>query len=278
MIRTTFFTLICLLCSIPSMAQEPSQQHKLIYVGPDKHNQKVIKRYNRCHCREELVQPFVRPGIKSKDLTAIFGVRTNSLMSNEDIEINFRKKRILNPIYNDKDDRVFFVEIRNKTDQTIYIDRSHCFRIDGDGSKYCYYDENNRVDVKSRKRMIAIPPHSKRNLTDYLWKKNKKGNYVEIIEYPEEFLWSLNTAKMYEGYVRYGETRRYTEEDSPYYRSFLIAYSKQEDFSTYSLAMINFYMKEMIGMYYPENYVYNRLESYLVGDDEYSITSWTKVY
>jgi len=268
--------LLCLICTISLMAQKPVQ--KLAYVRPDKHNEKVIKRYNRCHLRAELEQPYVKVGIKSKDLTAIFGVRANSLMSNDDIEINFLKKRIQNPIYNDKEDRVFFVVIKNKTDQTIYIDRSHCFRIDSDGTKYCYFDPNNRVDRESRERMIAIPPHGKRNLTDYRWVKNKTGNFVEIIEYPEEFLWSTAVAQMYEGYVHYGEAKRFTEEDSPYYRSFLISYSKEEDFSTYSLAMVNFYMKEIIGLYYPENYDYDVTTCVLTGDDEYSITSWTRLY
>lgn len=259
------------------MAQATSQ--KLVYIGPDKYNQKVIKRYNRCHYNVNLHQISVVNSLKSKHLTAIFGVRTNSLMSNDDIEINFLKKRIQNPIYNDKEDRVYFVVIRNKTDQTIYIDRSHCFRIDSDGSKYCYFDPNNKVDKESRKKMIAIPPHAKKNLTDYRWEKSKKGNYIEIIEYPEEFLWNTDAAKMYEGYVNFGEAKRFTEEDSPYYRSFLIAYSKQEDFATYSLAMINFYMKEVVGLYYPENYEYNSIQNfYIKGDDRYSITSWTRLY
>ena len=75
------------------------------------------------------------------------------------------------------------------------------------------------------------------------------------------------------------EAKRFTEEDSPYYRSFLIAYSKQEDFATYSLAMINFYMKEVVGLYYPENYEYNSIQNfYIKGDDRYSITSWTRLY
>lgn len=271
----TRLIILCLMCSISLMAQEPSQ--KLVYVGPDKHNQKVIKRYNRCHSRAELAQ--TRYDTKSKHLTAIFGVRANSLMSNDDIEINVLKKRIQNPIYDDKEDRVYFVVIRNKTNQTIYIDRSHCFRIDSDGSRYCYYDANNRTDKLSRQRMIAIPPHSKRNLTDYRWVKNEKGNYVEIVEYPEEFLWNTTAAGMYEGYVNFGESKTFTEEDSPFYRSFLIAYSKQEDFTTYSLAMVNFYMKEVIGLYYPENYEYNVITGrFLTGDDEYSITSWTRLY
>ena len=156
--RTKMLILFCLLCTTTTMAQQ------MVYVGPDQKNQKVIDRYNRCHFRVTLGQTLYRR--KSKDFTAIFGVKTNSLMSNDDVEINFLKKWVDNPIYNDKEDRVYFVQIKNKTSDTIYIDRSRCFRTDSDGSKYCYYDPSKCVDTLSTQRMIAIPPHAKRNLTD----------------------------------------------------------------------------------------------------------------
>lgn len=253
-----------------------AQQHpkRMLSAAPDKNNQKVIDRYNRCHKNAGMYPE----AMKAKDFTAIFGVKTNSMMSNDDIEINFLKKRIDNAIYNDKEDRVYFVQIKNKTDQTIYIDRRYCFRIDSDGKRYCYYDPSNRTDTLYRKRVIAIPPHSKKNLTDYRWIRHKKGNYVEIVEYPEEFLWNLKAAGMYEGYVNYGESRTFTEDTSPFYRTFQILYSKDEDFSTYTLADINFYIKEIIGYYYPENYRYNILETFLKGDDKYSITCWLPLY
>ena len=101
--------------------------------------------------------------------------------------------------------------------------------------------------------MIAIPPHAKRNLTDYRWVKRQKGNYAEIVEYPEEFLWNLDAAGLYEGYVYYDEVKTFSEDNSPFYRSFLIAYSKQADFATYSLASIHFYIREIIGWHYPES-------------------------
>jgi len=129
--------------------------------------------------------------------------------------------------------------------------------------------------------MIAIPPHAKRNLTDYRWVKRQKGNYAEIVEYPEEFLWNLDAAGMYEGYVGYGEAKTFTEDNSPYYRSFLIAYSKQEDFATYSLALINFYIRQIIGWYYPEAIKddnINITQPRLTGEEKYSITSWLPLY
>jgi hypothetical protein len=273
MMKARTIVLFCLLCSMTAMAQE------MVYVGPDKKNQKVIDRYNRCHFRVPLGQNIYSR--KSKDFTAIFGVKTNSLMSNDDIEINFLKKWVDNPIYNDKEDRVYFVQIKNKTADTIYIDRSRCFRTDSDGSKYCYYDPSKCSDSLSTQRMIAIPPHAKRNLTDYRWVKNKRSGYVEIVEYPEEFLWNLDAAGMYEGYVCYDEVKTFTENNSPYYRTFLIAYSKQADFAIYSLATINFYIREIVGWRYPESIRENVKivsESRLTGEDKYSITSWIPLY
>ena len=273
--KTLMGILFCLLYSTTALAQ------KMEYVGPDKNNQKVIDRYNHCHYRVSLGQTLLSNSRKAKDFTAIFGVKTNSLMSNNDIEINFLKKWVANPVYNDKEDRVYFVQIKNKTSDTIYIDRSRCFRTDSDGSKYCYFDSCKNQDKHSVQRMIAIPPHAKRNLTDYRWVKHKESNYVEIVEYPEEFLWNLDAAGMYEGYVYYDEVKTFTEDNSPYYRSFLIAYSPNKDFATYSLATINFYIREIIGLRYPESArdeTMNITRLHLTGEYKYSITSWLPLY
>ena len=273
--KTLIGILCCLLCSTTLVAQ------KMVYVGPDDKNQKVIRRYNRCHYRLTPAQVLLSHSGKSKDFTAIFGVKTNSLMSNDDVEINFLKKWVDNPIYNDKEDRVYFVEIKNKTSDTIFIDRSRCFRMDSDGSRYCYYDSLKRQDMNSTKKMIVIPPHDKRNLTDSRWVKHADGNYVEIVEYPEEFLWNLNAAGMYEGFVNYDEVKYFTEENSPYYRTFLIAYSKQADFATYSLATINFYIREIIGWRYSEvirDDIKEISRTRLTGEYKYSITSWLPLY
>jgi len=273
--KTLIAILCCLLCSTTLVAQQ------MVYVGPDKNNQKVIRRYNRCHYRLTSAQVLLSHSGKSKDFTAIFGVKTNSLMSNDDVEINFLKKWVDDPIYNDKENRVYFVEIKNKTSDTIFIDRSRCFRMDSDGSRYCYYDSLKRQDMNSTKKMIVIPPHDKRNLTDYRWVKHADGNYVEIVEYPEEFLWNLNAAGMYEGYVCYDDVKTFTEENSPYYRTFLIAYSKEPDFATYSLATINFYIREIIGWRYPEvirDEIKEISRMRLTGEYKYSITSWLPLY
>lgn len=275
--------LFLMLCAIPSLMlgqdeASHTQAKQLVYVGPSENNQKVINRYNTSHFRDDML-PYDINVKGAKDFTAIFGVRSNSVMSNDDIEIDILKKWVASPVYDDKEDRVYFVQIKNKSDQTIYIDRSCCYRIDSDGSRLCYYDPNDSSGSLAVERMIAIPPHGQGNLTDFIWKFNEKGNYAEILEYPEEFLWNVNAAGITEGYLGYGQTKRFTEENSPYYRSLLIAYSKQEDFSTYSLATINFYIREMAGLYFPETYSFRNIwELRLTGNNDYSITSWIPLY
>ena len=50
----------------------------------------------------------------------------------------------------------------------------HCYKIYHDGTKYCYYDPE-RDDTSQVHRVIAIPPHEKKNLSDYRAILTKKG-------------------------------------------------------------------------------------------------------
>jgi hypothetical protein len=206
--------------------------------------------------------------------TAIFGVRTNSVMSTDEVEVNVVKRWVQDVAVNDQDNRLFFVEIKNKSDDTIYIDKGYCFRIYNNGSRYRYYDPNMEID--ETKRFITIPPHSKRNLSDYKAKLVDRGRYKElvIIDYPEEFDWTGKSAGVYKGYLHFDEVRTFSEETSPYYRSFLISYSKDKDFSEYSYMIINFYMRQLIGSFYPEIYqgVFGS-DFDRIGGDKYTITS-----
>ena len=74
------------------------------------------------------------------------------------------------------------------------------------------------------------------------------------------------------------EVRSFSEENSPYHRTYLITYSKNEDFSTYTLLPINFYMRQLIGNYYPELYQGQWGDFELFGGDEYTITNAEYAY
>jgi len=258
--RSLLFVMVMTM-SVPSCAQ------MLVDVTPDKNNQKVIKRYNRYHHpqRQLAGQPL--------GYTAVFGVKKNSIMSTVDIEVNVVKRWVLDAAINDMENRFYFIEIKNKTDKTIYIDKGHCYRINNDSTRYCYFDSE-RNDTCSSKRIIVIPPHSKKNLSDYHAVLTKNGKYQElkIIDYPEDFDWDARSAGVCEGFLQEYEVRTFAEDNSPYYRSFLITYSKEADFSTYSCLTINFYMRQLIGAYYPELYKENNIFDRL-GGDEYTITN-----
>ena len=257
----------CLLYVVVMAMSVPSWAQKLVEATPDKNNQKVIKRYNRYH------HPQRYSSGRSIGYTAVFGVKKNSVMSTADVEVNVVKRWVQDAAIDDMDNRLYFIEIKNKTDETIYIDKGNCYRIYNDSTRYCYFVPE-RDDTSSCQRIIAIPPHAKKNLSEYHAVLIKNGPYPElkIIDYPEDFNWDAKSAGVCEGLLQDLEVRSFTEDKSPYYRSFLITYSKEADFSTYSHLTIHFYMRQLIGAYYPELYkdidIFDRL-----GGDEYTITN-----
>ena len=274
--------------SISSYAQNTVTEHdsttsltkkhsEMIMAIPDKDNVKVIKRYNRYshHPLSISNSPYSSVGY-----TAVFGVRENSIMSTDDVEVNFVKKWVPDPIYNDMDNRMYFVEIHNKTDQTIYIDKASCYRIYNKGAKHCYFTPN-KNNKNSAERIMAIPPHAKKNLCEYdaVLTNSKSGNFQElkIKDYPEDFHWDSRSAGIYKGFLQKFEVRTYSEDNSPYYRTYIITYSKDKDFSTYTLLPINFYMRQLIGNYYPELYQENDIFERL-GGDKYTITNAEYAY
>jgi hypothetical protein len=247
----------------------PSFAKKLVIIAPDHNNQKVIKRYNRYKHRDRFMSG------AAQGYTAVFGVRTNSVMSTDDVEVNVVKKWVQDAAVNDQDNCLYFVEIKNKSDDTVYIDKGYCFRIYNNGSRYRYFDPKKEL-ANSAKRFIVIPPHSKRNLSDYKAELINKGKYRElkIVDYPEEFYWTGKSAGVFKGRLNVGEVLSFSEDTSPYYRSFLITYSKEKEFSEYSYLTINLYMRQLIGAYFPERYqgcFYSDFS--LIGGDKYTITS-----
>ena len=255
--------LMAMTMTVASYAQE------MISATPDKNNKKIINRYNSYHHRNYYSNSSARP----VGFTAVFGVRTNSVMSTDDVEVNVVKRWVQDAAVDDMENRLYFVEIKNKSDKTLYIDRGRSYRVYHDGTKYCYYDPE-RDDTTLTQRIIAIPPHKTKNLSDYRAIVKKVGKYpeVKIIDYPEDFNWDAKAAGIYEGFLNEYEVRSFAEDKSPYYRSFVITYSKDEDLSTCSFLTINFYMRQLIGCYYPELYRDNDIFDRL-GATKYTITN-----
>lgn len=272
--------------SMTSYAQNTTIEHdtalslkpsKMIEAVPAKNNEKVIKRYNRYHHKAP-IKPYP---FRATGYTAVFGVKKNSVMSTDDIEVNFIKKWMQDPVYSDMDNRMYFVEICNKSDETIYIDKANCYRVYNNGMRQRYFAPNENGS-NSAERVITIPPHKKKNLCEYdvVLTQNEGCDFktLKINDYPEDFNWDSHSAGVHEGFLRMYEVRSFSEENSPYHRTYLITYSKDEHFSTYTLLPINFYMRQLIGNYYPELYQGQWGDFELFGGDEYTITNAEYAY
>ena len=98
---------------------------------------------------------------EQKDKEAIhwygtLGVTKSSVLSSDDIQISFYTEKksyphypynyngsVISGLYGEKYtyfEGKFCIEITNKTSQTIYLDKANTFRIEPDGSYYCYYN------------------------------------------------------------------------------------------------------------------------------------------
>ena len=79
----------------------------------------------------------------------IFGVTENSILSNDDIEITYKKnkKNDISAFFTQKYDRITYaINIRNKTSKVLYIDKANCFRIPSEGAAVSYLT-NEQVTV-----------------------------------------------------------------------------------------------------------------------------------
>lgn len=280
------------------MSQGISQ--RMIMKVPDTRNAEIISLYNRIFYPSTKVK---RKDSPSKDYAIIIGIKPSSIMSNDDIEITFFRDVYESPYGRKR--LVYCINIKNKTNKIIYIDKGNCFRISEDGLSYCYFENNEQTTVNmgggsgaslglgsvagalgiggvaghiagginigggtshsvsktySKQRIIAIPPHGSRNLTDEKWIKTKEARSwlspeeYEHIETTERFDFNrLNssTLGLKQGMVNKGEIIIFEEDELPWKREYYITYSTDEDFRTYSFINARLYIHELIGTYIP---------------------------
>ena len=123
--------------------QEEDDKPQIIEAQPAADNAEIISRYNQTYEHGE--------GIKDKDKQAkegicILGVGENSVLSTEDVEIQFRQEPYEyglttmggKPCYNIL--WRFFVQVHNKTNNIIYVDLGNTFRVMKNGESKSYYD------------------------------------------------------------------------------------------------------------------------------------------
>ncbi len=269
----------------------------LIIKTADKKNDELLAIYNRIY------QPTKKVRVNkssASECIVIFGVKQKSILSNEDVEIRFVKDPDSHGSYR--------INISNKTNRTIYIDKGNCFRLNYKGETFCYYDTSEQTTINmgdgsgasiglgsvagalgvggtvgqiaggvivgggtshststtySQQRIIAIPPHGNKNLTEYKRVQTKEGNIwseseYKTIETTEEFLlnqcvenfwwyshvWEVQLPR---GVVKNGEVKVFSENEIPWKREYFFTYSTEQDFKTYTTMNVEFFIHEIIG-------------------------------
>ena len=114
----------------------------MIIKSVDKRNDEILALYNKIY------QPSNKVSIKDKNAwycMVIIGVKAESVMSNEDVEMKLIRKIIENPHDGGYKEQRYFINIANKTNKTIYIDKGNCFRLNSKGEAFCYYNNSEQI-------------------------------------------------------------------------------------------------------------------------------------
>lgn len=171
----------------------------------------------------------------------------------------------------------YTIQIVNKTNTPIYIDRANCFRRFNDFSTQSYFDNKQTVvsngnssggnigigigpvgvglggssgsiysENYSVDRFLTIGPNSKANLIDYkyirLSEKKAKFKVISDIEY-----WGFNISKSNLPRLTEGEVKHYSESDSPYSNKYYITYSTDAEFKNRYSIDFELYAKYIVG-------------------------------
>ena len=129
--------------------QETEGKQQIIEAKPAADNAEIISRYNRTYEHGEAIKDKDK---KVNEGLCILGVGEKSVLSTEDIEVEFRQEPYGLGITNLEGSEWFsilnnyFVQLYNKTDHIVYVDLGSTFRVMGDGTSYTYYD-NSRTTI-----------------------------------------------------------------------------------------------------------------------------------
>ena len=258
---------------------ENSNEPKLIKKEPDARNAEIIRLHSQLY---QPSQRLKKTNSAAKKFFIIYGLKKSSVVSTEDIEMTF--KRHYDGYY------YYTIDLKNKTDKTIYIDRGNCFRIDQNGRSYCYYDPSSQTTVTdgsgggislglggiagklgvgvsggsgssvattySLQRVLAISPHGTCSLSEEKWINLSTGLFgpaPERVESAEDFnIYNKNSSDFgsYLGIVKCGETFIADESTLPLARKYYITYSLDASFRTYSTLNADIFIHEILGSKY----------------------------
>lgn len=98
----------------------------------------------------------------------------------------------------------------------------------------------------TNQRFLAIPPHSKKDLTEFKQVHIKKKEYKTISDL-EIYAFNLNSLR---GVLKKNGYISYTEDESPYTAKYIITYSTNQDFHEYSVLDAKLYARYVYGAYW----------------------------
>jgi len=239
-------------------------------------NAELIAKYN-----EPLnYKPKKKPSTKPAKYTLVkYGITKNSVLSNEDIEVSIDWEDIHNCC-------PYVIYIKNKTDKTIYIDLGNTSYVNKNGKSYIYYDNSEQTTVSHgsasgasvnlgsitgalgiggivgtlasgvnvgggnrsgasttyiNQRVLVIPPYARKALEThrdiYISRRETK-----ILSHGENF--ALGNVF---GIVSRNCIKEFDEISSPMNRKYVITYSTQENFLTYSTLKFEVYAQQAFG-------------------------------
>lgn len=258
-----------------SASQKNTSDPKLVERQPSENNSILIEAYDRRYN----IGAGYHPTNKSVNsgLTT-WGVAPSSVISNEDIEIEFEER-------SEEGENKFLqyaIIIKNRTNKTLYVDRGNSYRVTRD-ENYCYYNSGTQVSTShgsgvgitsnlgglasavgiggvlgtianginvgggvsnssgmtvGQQRFLLLPPHGRAALAQENYIKGQK------LERNERYAFSM---KAINPPIHKGEVLNYNENDTPYTVDYLITYSDNQNFATYSVLNTRLYMKQIFG-------------------------------
>ena len=124
--------------------QEQNSDNNYIMKAGDNRNTELISRYNTIYYPSNKLKPSKS---LAKKYILIFGIKDSSVLSNEDLEITLHHE--INDIEIGKgiglsswNYDTWVINLKNKSQGTIYIDKSHSFKVFQDGTFKAYYDNS----------------------------------------------------------------------------------------------------------------------------------------
>ena len=275
-------------------------------VQPDSYNDKLISMYNS------------PPRLNGKESTklaqrgfAFLGVDTKSILSSDDVEINFEQDRISYLGYWHGFD-AYIMTIHNKLDKPIYIDLGNTFRdsyVYYDGTKTTTISEGNEsggsinlgaiagavgiggtlgtlasgvnvgggssggtTTTYSTPRFKTIPPNGTVPLSEYT--STYVGGDSKTLSHSEPFSASFSKSAIPQ--VNIGGFKQFDKDSSPFTRQYTITYSYTENFSEVNVIKIFIYVKGICGCpgtspWWKGNKVHSQIDKMMPQKDKYTI-------